>query len=92
MTTTAVPNDSRAALRRWVLERNPGLDPAALHDDTPLISSRLVTSLQVVDLLLFIESLRRRPVDPGSLCAGAFRDIDTIHRTFLAAVTPAEAA
>jgi hypothetical protein len=78
--------DTRVALRQWVLERNQDLDPAALRDDTPLISSRLVTSLHVVDLLLLIESLRLRPVDAGSLCAGAFRDIETIHRTFLAEV------
>jgi hypothetical protein len=83
-TPTASSIDRRAALRGWVLDRNRELDPATLRDDTPLISTRLVTSLQVIDLLLFIESLRERPVNPGSLCAGAFRDIDTIHRTFLA--------
>jgi hypothetical protein len=78
MTTPAV----RQALREWVLERNSALDPAELREDTPLLSRRLVTSLQVTDLLLFIESLRRRPVGIESLTPGAFRDIDTIARTF----------
>jgi hypothetical protein len=76
--------DPRGAVRAWVLARNPGLDPGDLRDDTPLLAGRLVTSLQVVDLLLLIESLRHAPVSAESLRPGAFRDIGTICRTFLA--------
>jgi hypothetical protein len=72
----------RDALRRWVLERNPCLDPAELRDDTPLLESRLVTSLQVTDLLLLIESLRQAPIDVERLRPGAFRDLATIRETF----------
>lgn len=78
MTSTEI----RQALRQWVLERNASLEPAQLNDDTPLLSQRLVTSLQVTDLLLFIESLRQRPVEVESLTSGSFRDIHTIHNTF----------
>ena len=80
--------DVRSALRSWVLARNPELPPAELTDRTPLISRRLVTSLQVVELLLFIEELRAGPVDPRSLAAGAFADVDTIARTFFPARQP----
>ncbi|GAB1692051.1 hypothetical protein [Krasilnikovia sp. M28-CT-15] len=76
--------DVRAALREWVAARNPDLDPATLTDQTPLISTRLVTSLHVVELLLLIEELRSAPVDPRSLAPGAFADIDTIVRAFFA--------
>ncbi|RZU54521.1 hypothetical protein EV385_6472 [Krasilnikovia cinnamomea] len=72
----------RTALREWVAVRNPDLDPATLTDQTPLISTRLVTSLHVVELLLLIEELRAAPVDPRSLAPGAFTDIDTIVRAF----------
>ena len=65
--------DVRSALRAWVADRNPGLDPGTLTDQTPLISTRLVTSLHVVELLLLIEELRAAPVDPRSLAPGAFR-------------------
>ncbi|BFU44882.1 hypothetical protein [Krasilnikovia sp. MM14-A1004] len=74
--------DVRGRLRDWVAARNPDLDPAALTDRTPLISTRLVTSLHVVELLLLIEELRAAPVDPRSLAPGAFADIDTIVRSF----------
>jgi len=76
--------DVRAALRRWVEDRSPGLAPGSLDDRTPLIASRIITSLQVTDLLLFVEELRAASIDPGSLRPGVFGDIDTIYATFFA--------
>ncbi len=72
----------KQALRQWVLERNPSLREADLADDTPLIERRYLTSLQVPDLLLFIEQLRGTPVDAGRLKPGVFRSIDAIHGAF----------
>ncbi|GAB1640685.1 hypothetical protein [Krasilnikovia sp. MM14-A1259] len=84
MPSRASMTDIRAALREWVVARNPGLDPETLTEHTPLISSRLVTSLHIVELLLFIEELRAAPVDPRSLAPGAFADIGTIAQAFFA--------
>lgn len=75
--------DPREALRRWVLERNPGLDPEAVSFRTPLIEQRYLTSLQVADLLGFLERLRGEPVDVAALRPGVFRDIETICAAFL---------
>jgi len=77
-------NQVREALRQWVESRAVGLAPGALDDQTPLIASRLITSLQVTDLLLFIEELRAASIDPSSLQPGVFRDIDSIYATFFA--------
>ena len=57
---------ARAALRAWILERRPGLDPAALRDDTPLLKSRVLTSLDLLELITFLERLRARPLDVRS--------------------------
>jgi len=57
---------------------------ADFDDSTPLISSRLITSLQVTELLLFIEEIRAEPLDIGLLKPGVFRDIDSIYATFFA--------
>lgn len=73
----------RAAVRSFVLGLNPGLDPAELRDDTPLVTTRLVTSRDILDLLLLVESLRRRPIDPRTLVASTFADIDAIVRALL---------
>lgn len=77
-------SDAREAVRAWVLVRNPELPAGHLRDDTPLLADRLVTSLQVLDLLLLLESLRDAPLRVADLTAGAFADIDTIVTTFLA--------
>jgi hypothetical protein len=79
---SVIPATKREALREWVLQRNAAIAETDLRDDTPLVADRLVTSLQVIDLLLFIESLRQQPVEVHSLNPGAFQDIDTICRTF----------
>ncbi len=76
----------RTALRRWVESRAAsGSDAVVLDDRTPLIASRLITSLQITDLLLLIEELREESIEPSSLRPGVFRDIDTIYATFFAA-------
>ncbi|HVE99465.1 MAG TPA: hypothetical protein VNA12_09830 [Mycobacteriales bacterium] len=76
-------SEVRAALRGWVRDRSPDA-VTEVTDDTPLISSRIITSLQVTDLLLLIEELRNAPIDPAALRPGVFRDIDTIYATFFA--------
>ena len=74
----------RGALRSWVGERNPGVDDGDLDDATPLISSRYLTSLQVPELLLYVEELRQEAIDPASLRPGVFRSIDDIYAAFFA--------
>ncbi len=73
----------RVALREWVREQAG--DAPLIDDATPLIASRLITSLQVMDLLLLLEELRQEPIDPTALRPAAFRDIDAIYATFFAA-------
>lgn len=73
----------REALRDFVLDLNPGLDRAVLRDNTPLISNRLLTSRNVLDLLLLVEALRAAPIDPRTLVPSTFTDIDSIVRTLL---------
>lgn len=78
---------ARQALREWVAAANPGVDPAQIGDDSPLIERRWLTSLQVADLLVFVEELRRSPVDPAVLRPGVFRSIDAIYAAFLGPVS-----
>ena len=84
MRPVASEGDVKAALRSWVRERNPDLSPGDLDDHTPLIESRYLTSMEVTDLLLFIEETRRAPVDPASLRPGVFRTVESIYQAFFA--------
>ena len=74
---------ARDALRSWILARRPDVPTGALRDDTPLLQSRILTSLDLLELIVFLERLRARPVDVEELRAGAFRDVDTLCRSFL---------
>lgn len=72
----------RERLREWVI-RGGRIRREDLRDDTPLIERRVITSLQVMDLILLIEDLGGRRVDVAQLTPGLFKDIDTICRNFL---------
>jgi hypothetical protein len=74
----------RRALRQWVQAHAATPTADAVRDGTPLISSRLITSMQVLDLVLFIEELQGAPIDARMLRPDAFRDIDAICATFFA--------
>lgn len=86
--TRATESESRAALRSWIREHSAVPIGADFTDSTPLISSRLLTSLQITDLLLYIEDVRGEPLDVAQLRPGAFRDIDAIYTSFFAPAAP----
>ena len=62
-------SDVRQELRTWVRSK-VAEDAPTIDDSTQLIASRLITSLQVMDLLLFLEELRQEPINPSSLRPG----------------------
>ena len=80
-------NDSgiRDALRRWIAETSGKVSVEALADDTPLFRSGILKSVQVGDLILFIEELSERPVEVDRIKPGVFRDIDAIYKSFFEA-------
>ena len=63
----------------------PDLDLSGVRDDTPLLEQRIITSFQVLDLLLHLEHLRGAPIDREQLQPGSLRDVATIARVFLGA-------
>jgi acyl carrier protein len=85
MSTTASRTER---LRAWILEHGKRIDAAELRDDTPLLERRILTSLQLADLLLFLEELRGAPVDLERLTGASFRDVASLVKAFL----PEEAA
>ena len=72
----------RAKLRDWVVRTNGKVSPADIRDDTPILERRIVKSLDIMDLILFLEELRGRPIEVEKLKPGVFRDIDAIWTNF----------
>jgi hypothetical protein len=67
-------------LRAWLTERNPAA--AAVTEDTPIVERRILSSLDVAHLLLFIEELSGRPLALDALGPGAFSTLATIYTRF----------
>ncbi len=80
--------EKKSALRRWILDRDTAIRSQDLADDTPILKERILTSLQIMDLILFLEELGERAIKPDSLHPGAFDTVDTIYETFLQGVAP----
>jgi acyl carrier protein len=68
-------------LRDWILERNPELDDVPA--DADIIDNRLITSLQFVGFMLFIEELRGAPLKAEEVNIESFRTLRAINNTFL---------
>ena len=76
--------DTRDALRQWIAGVSDKTTPENLADDTLLFRDGILKSIQISDLILYIEELAGRAVDVEQIKPGVFRDIDTIYRSFLA--------
>lgn len=71
------------AVRRCLAGVKPGLDVDAIAVDTPLLEERVITSFDVLDLLIHLEQATGRPIGRDQLKPGSFRDIATIARVFI---------
>ena len=72
---------ARWTIRDWIVRTSAEV-PDALRDDTPLFEHGILSSFDVVELILLIEELRGAPVDPDRIEPQALRDVDSICRAF----------
>jgi hypothetical protein len=76
------PPATRSLLREWVVKQNGKVSPDQVADDTPLLEQRIITSLRILDLILFIERLRGVSIDIQLIKPGSFHSIDAIMTHF----------
>lgn len=69
-------------VRDWIAS-NAGVNPDSIAPDTQLVRDRVLTSLMILDLIGVLEDVRGRRLEPNSISATAFRDLDSIGATFL---------
>jgi hypothetical protein len=50
--------------------------------DLAIIEQRIITSVQIMELILFLEHLRGEPINPMHIKPGAFSSIDSIYQHF----------
>lgn len=72
----------RRALRAWLVQRGNVTD-SELRDNSPLVSEGIINSLDVIELIVFLEGLSGKAVNMESLRGDEFRDIDTLMDSFV---------
>ena len=73
----------REQLRTWIWNRAKD-KPYELKDDTKILDDGVLSSLDIVELVLFIENLRGSEVDVDALQPDSFKDVDSIFKSFFA--------
>lgn len=74
-------NDIKIDVREYLLsEFLPGEDPAALQDDTPLISTGILDSLATVKLVLFLEKGYNIEIQPHETGIDYLNTVEEIAR------------
>ena len=72
----------RQALRDWILKTSGKIKPEEFTDETPIIEQRIISSLQIMDLILFLEQQTGQPIDATQLKPGVFRNVSVIYQNF----------
>jgi len=69
---------TREKLRAFVLEKTE----SAIAEQKHLFENGILKSIQVMDLILFVEEISGQEIDVEGLKPGAFKNIDTIIKNF----------
>ncbi len=80
-------SEVKQILREWIGQHAHRSVNGGLRDDTPILEQRIITSLQVMELILFIQKTTGRRVDVSQLKPCSFRSIDNVYKTFFAEAT-----
>lgn len=70
-------------LRNWVLKVSTKVTPEELNFDTLLIDTRIISSMQVMELILHLEKLKGSRLNMKNIKPGVFKNINSIYDTFL---------
>ena len=77
-------SEIKSALRTWIVDRAKDR-PADMKDDTPVLETGILSSLDVVELILYVEHLKGGEVEVDDLNAESIRDVNAIYSTFFEA-------
>ena len=69
-------------MRAFLVKKNPKVAPEAIGETTDLIASRILSSLQLIELILFIERETGRAILVEDLDPKRIRTLDAIWRSF----------
>lgn len=77
--------DVRGKLRSWIVGHAKSPPGADFSDQTLLLENGILSSLDIVEFVLYIESLRGTDVDVDDIDPAVFSSIDTLYAAFFKA-------
>jgi len=81
---TIEEGEIRGKLRSWILKHAKTAPQAAFSDDTLILEEGILSSLDIVEFVLYIESLRGDDIDVDDIDPQVFTSINTLHAAFFA--------
>jgi len=75
-------SELKQILKDWILAKNNKIKAEDLNYDTAIIETRIISSLQIMDLILELEKLTGRPLDVEQMKPGVFASINSIYDNF----------
>lgn len=72
----------RVRLREWVLAHSKTAGGEAFSDQTHLLETGMLSSLDIVELVLFIEELRGEDIETDDIEPEVFTSVDTLWEGF----------
>ena len=72
----------RGKLRGWIAKHAKKAITADFNDETPVLELGILSSLDIVEFVLFIEDLRGDEVDADAVEPEAFTNINTLYSAF----------
>jgi acyl carrier protein len=76
----------RAKLRDWIAKHSKAPGKANFSDDTKILEEGILSSLDIVEFVLFIESLRGEDIDTDDIEPAVFTSINTLYTAFFTQV------
>ena len=74
----------RGKLRSWIVKHAKVKPSASFSDQTPILEEGILSSLDIVEFVLYIESLRGEDIDVDDIDPQVFTSIDTLYAAFFA--------
>jgi acyl carrier protein len=79
------PEETKAKLREWIRKRSKKpIGESDLDDDTPIIEAGFLSSLDIVEFVLYIESMVGDEIALDDLQPEVFRSTNTMYQAFFA--------
>lgn len=76
----------KARLRDWIAKHSKAQGKANFSDDTKILEEGILSSLDIVEFVLFIESLRGEDIDTDDIEPAVFTSINTLYTAFFTQV------